>query len=189
MGVFFLLLVTNSPPRTLSAQRWVNENLRPQYSWVFCGLRLLLDRTIGTLFFFLQIYYWEGWWVSEWASTLLGFALRMKTAPLLLLCLPSSFHHCEVRSANDTAAASMAANAAADEDDDGEKRRSLRLKWKTDLTMLDGISADDGCWNRISRSRRSFCRRRLQLKCVMGHQGRKENMLNIWTFNAFFSMN
>ena len=54
----------------------------------------------------------------------LASSLRMKTAPLLL-CLPSSFHHCEVRSANDTAAASMAANAAAaDEDDDGEKRRS-----------------------------------------------------------------
>ena len=56
-------------------------------------------------------------------------SLRMKTAPLLLLCL----HHCEVRSANDTAAAaSMAANTAADEDDDGEKRRSLRLKNRPD---------------------------------------------------------
>ena len=54
----------------------------------------------------------------------LASSLRMKTAPLLLLYL----HHCEVRSANDTAAASMAANAAAaDEDDDGEKRRSLSL--------------------------------------------------------------
>ena len=68
-------------------------------------------------------------------------------------------------------------------------KNDARLGWKTDLTMLDGISADDGCWNRISHS--SFCRRlRLlqQLESVMGHQGRKENTLNIWNFNTFFSM-
>ena len=173
MGVFILLLVTNSPPRTL--KHWDDESMRTWgrnthgsfVAWgccyrdlIFLPSNLLLGGVVR----------------SEWASTLLGFvededgAAAASAVPSLLpvsttakFVLPTTQQQLLL-----WLLILLLTRMTTGKND-------ARLGWKTDLTMLDGISADDGCWNRISHS--SFCHRlRLlqQLESVMGHQGRKE---------------
>ena len=177
MGVFILLLVTNSPPRTLSIgmmSQWGLEAeilmglLWPEAAawWNYRDL-IFLPSNLLVL---------GGVVRSEWASTLLGFvededgAAAASAVPSLL---PVSTTAKFVLPTTQQQPLLWLLILLLTRMTTG--KNDARLGWKTDLTMLDGISADDGCWNRISHS--SFCRRlRLlqQLESVMGHQGRKE---------------